>query len=188
MCCIAEKDNTLMYKNIICFVSLLFITQNVLMGRIRERERERKRERWGEASGLHTQGPKNESSVNSFYSLLGSKSSWLYNIPDAYTRSRGSHLLKSAACTLHMDTPTYSMPPTQFTQRSSRSHLRPVYFRCQALFLLFLFPESDFRSCIYRYQRGQVHIQLKLPIFTANQLLFGYLMQKTVFMQLYGFK
>ena len=64
--------------------------------------------------------------------------SW-YNFPDAH----GIFIVRPPIYMLHVDTPSYSMPPTQFTQHFDRSptspqgHLRLVYSWKQVYFLLF---------------------------------------------------
>ena len=127
-----------------------------------------------------------------FFLLSDSKSPWLYDIPDIHENSCGhtsaslafirctwtcvlltchprkfswSHLQR-AAYTMPVITLPSSMPPKQCIRHSLREHLRPVYFRYQVHFRLFLFPVSDFCSRIHRFQRGlQVNIQHYGPTF-----------------------
>ena len=67
------------------------------------------------------------------------KFSWSYLNPVTYTE--------------HVTMLPSSMPPTQFTQHFHREHLRTLYFRYPVHLLLFLFPVSDFCSCIDRCQK-----------------------------------
>ena len=110
---------------------------------------------WVESEGsntaeLHTQESRFESSVKLFFSLLfGSRSSWLYNIPDAYENSRGH---------------TSSLPPTKCMW--SRFLLPPwtpasCLLQVPGTFsAIFVQPRSDLRHSIDRRQRGlQVNIQ-----------------------------
>ena len=69
-----------------------------------------------------------------------------------------SHL-PPATYTTHVITFPSSMPPTQFKWHFHWEHACHVYFRYQVYFLIFLFPVSDFCSCIDRCQRNQVNIQ-----------------------------
>ena len=136
-----------MYKNRIDFFSLLFITQNVRTGKSKKVEDD-----WATHTGANgTYLQWNLFSIQ----LFGSKSRWLYNILDAHANSRG-HISSNPKIT------RFSMAPTQFTWSSFLLTLpprylcgvltgetrRPVYFRYQVHFLLFLFLDSDFYRCI----------------------------------------
>ena len=70
---------------------------------------ERVRVRESNIAELYTYwGDRYGSSVNLFaFLIFGSKSPWLYNIPDEYANSRRSHLLQPATYILHVDKPPF---------------------------------------------------------------------------------
>ena len=74
-------------------------------------------------------------------SAVGSKSYWLYNIPDAHANSRGHTsfklLLHNARGHIFLN-----IPFTQFIRHFHWEQLRPVYFRYQVHFLLFSFNQG----------------------------------------------
>ena len=130
-----------MYKNIICFFSFPFITQNGRVGRVcvcvcvyvcvcvceRERERERKLK----VAELHTQGSRYESLENPFFSSFCRRVEiFLVILHSGRPRKFSwSHFLLLAVHSMHVDTLPSYMPPTQFTRQFHREYLCLVYFR-----------------------------------------------------------
>ena len=118
-----------MYKNIISFFSFSFITQNVRIGR----ERERESRRW--LSRAHTRVTVRfcEISLAFCFVLLGSKSSGLYDIPDAHASPRCHasylHVARRLASIKHAT-------KAICVAFSLGNNVRPVYFRKQMHFLL----------------------------------------------------
>ena len=128
-----------MYKNIICFFSFPFITQNIRM--IGPNKRVSK------TAELHTHRGRVTNlqwTIFLFWSLDRNFPSYMI----FQTPTQILAVLKSAAHATHMITLFSSIPPTQFTWHFRQGHLRSVYFRHLVHFLLFMFPVSDFHSCI----------------------------------------
>ena len=105
----------LMNKNIICFFSFPFITQNIRMGRVKERERERERER--EMTEMQKQRGEGVLFLWNLFAFL-LRSAWVEIFPCLYNFlvTHSIFVVTSPAYMLHMDMIPFSMPPTQFTQ------------------------------------------------------------------------
>ena len=73
-----------MYKNIICFFIFLFITKNLQVAGVRRVE-----DSWAEHTGANS---RNIQWTPFPFSLVGSKCSWLYNIPGRICKFSRSHL------------------------------------------------------------------------------------------------
>ena len=73
---------------------------------------------------------------------------------------------------MHVIMPPSRMPLTQFTQNFLYGHLHPAYFRYQVPLQLFLFPMSDFCSCIDMSKRVFKSISniCQVFCFTSQQL------------------
>ena len=71
-----------MNKNIICFFSFPFITQNVQIGWVQENQRRPRVAHTGAETRIFRE-------PLLYSSLFGSQSSWLYNILNAHANSRG---------------------------------------------------------------------------------------------------
>ena len=98
----------------------------------------------------HTHTHTHRPTVWTFCELLSSSFSFSgWNLPGyAIFRTPTKILVVTSPTSyLHitLNAPLSSMPPTQFMQHFRRGH---VYLRHQVHFLLFLFPVSDFHSCI----------------------------------------
>ena len=128
-----SRERQLNYKNTICF-SLSFITQNIWMGRVWKVEKD-----WAAHTGNEVQ----IFSETLFLPLsVGSKSSWLYNIPDTYTNSHG-HISSSLPPT-HCKW-TYLLLVSHQYKFLSSYLLQPAMTHC--MWLCFLLACHPYNSC-----------------------------------------
>ena len=124
-----------MYRNIINFFSFHFITQNVRTGKVREGQRQLKCTHRGRGMNLWW---------NLFW--CRSKSFWLYNIPNTNANSWGhTSSLRPTRCTWSQFL-LACHPRNLLGISTENTYMRPVYFRCQAHFLLFTDVKGDFKS------------------------------------------
>ena len=99
----------MMYRNIICFSSFLFITQNVRRVRIGES--------WRWLSCTHSGWGTNLQWISYFFFSVRSKFFWLYIIPDAHANSR---------CHASSRVPPTYCPLTRFLQAAHSRSLRGI--------------------------------------------------------------
>ena len=146
-----------MYKNIICFFSFPLLPKMYVWI-----EWEKVQDSWA----AHTKIKVGILGKTSSLPMVSLKHSWLYNIPDANINShcRISFSLHSThstwtclllPCYQHntCDHASFQQATHTISAHFCWEHLHPVYYRYQVHFLLFLFPVSDFYSCINRCQR-----------------------------------
>ena len=157
-----------MYKNILSFIILSFNYLKSTDGLSTEGRRLLSCTQKGRGTNLQW--------THFFSFRIGSKYSWLYNIPNVHVNScfHTSSNLPLTRCTwLDLQLATYkmhlivlpsSMAYTQFTRYFYRKTLHPVYFCHQVNFLLFLFPVCDFCSRIDKFQRGLQVLSLKTDL------------------------
>ena len=116
----------------------------------------------------------------------------LYNIPDTHsinvakllsdmspTQSSWTQLLQPATYTMHVGTLPSSIPPTQFTRRFRREHLRLVYFRFQVHLRLFSFNQgstsaADVKWGQYPKLQGNGKVTLLFYFPSASKPLFHF--------------